>query len=285
MSTHEFQSFHPGVVRTGRLLLIAVNHSDSNPVEQQWNSNGLTRRAGCAESCRRAVAGKHPIAHRGYHDLRRGRPENTLASFAAAVEARYAIECDLHISADGVPVVFHDDTLERLTGTSGYVRDLTTAELGEVRVAGTGEGIPRLDELLSLVAGRVPLIIELKHVPGRDFGLAVEAVDQLKRYPGPAALMSFDPKLISEVRSADPNLPRGLTAMGNWRCGLDNLRAALALGVDFVSYSIDDLPTPMPLFARHLLRLPMICWTVRTERQRQKAERWADQITFEGFPA
>src|SRR4029079_19525304 len=80
-----------------------------------------------------------PIAHRGYHDLRRGRPENTLAAFDAAIEARYAIECDLHISADGVPVVFHDDTLERLTGISGHVRDLTAAELRELRVAGTEE--------------------------------------------------------------------------------------------------------------------------------------------------
>jgi len=226
-----------------------------------------------------------PIAHRGYHDLRRGRPENTLAAFDAAIEARYAIECDLHISADGVPVVFHDDTLERLTGISGHVRDLTAAELRELRVAGTEEWVPQLDELLSLVAGRVPLIIELKHVPGRDFGLAVAAVEQLKRYPGPAALMSFDPGLISEVRAADPNLPRGLTAMGDWRCCLPHVWAALALGVDFVSYSIDDLPTPMPLVARRLLGLPLICWTVRTEEQRRKAERWTDQITFEGFPA
>jgi glycerophosphoryl diester phosphodiesterase len=226
-----------------------------------------------------------PIAHRGYHDLRRGRPENTLAAFDAAVAARYAIECDLHISADGVPVVFHDETLERLTGESRILRDLTSAELRDFRVAGTGEWIPRLDELLSLVAGRVPLIIELKHVPGRDCGLAAATVEQLKRYSGPAALRSFDPRLVSEVRVAEPNLPRGLTAIGDWRCGFQHLRAAFMLGVDFVSYNIDDLPTPMPLFARHVLRLPLICWTVRTAEQRQKAEKWTDQITFEGFPA
>jgi glycerophosphoryl diester phosphodiesterase len=226
-----------------------------------------------------------PIAHRGYHDQRHGRPENTLAAFAAAVKARFAIECDLHVAADRVPVVFHDDMLERLTGISGHVRDLTSAELRELRIAGTGEWIPRLDELLSLVAGRVPLIIELKHVAGRDFGLAAEAVDQLKRYSGPAALMSFDPALIREVRNADPDLPRGLTAMGDWRCSLQHLRAVLALGVDFVSYRVDDLPTPMPLVARHLLGLPLICWTVRTEEQRQRADRWTDQITFEGFSA
>src|SRR4030095_14841500 len=96
-----------------------------------------------------------PIAHRGYHDIRRGRPENTLAAFDAAVEAHYAIECDLHISADGLPVVFHDADLARLTGATGQIRDRTAAELGDLRIAGTGEWIPTLDELLSLVAGRV----------------------------------------------------------------------------------------------------------------------------------
>src|SRR6185503_20749771 len=117
-----------------------------------------------------------PIAHRGYHDIRRGRPENTLAAFDAAVEARYSIECDLHISADGIPVVFHDEGLERLTGETGSVRDRTAAELGDLRIAGTGAWIPTLDELLALVTGRVPLVMELKNVPGRDAGLAFEVV-------------------------------------------------------------------------------------------------------------
>src|SRR5262245_61547190 len=104
-----------------------------------------------------------PIAHRGYHDIARGRPENTLAAFEAAIEARYAIECDLHISSDGVPIVFHDDDLERLTGEVGCVRDRTAKEIGKLRVSKTTERIPTLDELLELTAGRVPLVIELKH--------------------------------------------------------------------------------------------------------------------------
>lgn len=224
-----------------------------------------------------------PIAHRGYHDIRRRRPENTLAAFDAAVAARYAIECDLHIAADGVPVVFHDEDLERLTGEPGSVRDRTAAELGDLRVAGTGEWIPTLDELLALTAGRVPLIMELKHVSGRDFGLAVEVVERLERYAGPAALMSFDPGLLAEVKAVDPNLPRGLIGMGNWRSGFEQFRAALALGVDFMSYAVDDLPTPMPIIARRLLNMPLISWTVRTKSQQEKAEKWADQITFEGF--
>ena len=226
-----------------------------------------------------------PIAHRGYHDIRRGRPENTLAAFDAAVEGRYAIECDLHISADSVPVVFHDDNLQRLTEDTGPVRDRTAAELGDLRIAGTGEWIPTFDELLSLVAGRVPLVLELKHIPRRDAGLAFEVVKRLADYAGPAALMSFEPGLIAEVKAADPNLPRGLTALGSWRHGPLYFRTVFELGVDFASYSIDDLPTPAPVLVRRLFGIPLICWTVRTKAQLQKAKRWTDQVTFEGFAA
>jgi glycerophosphoryl diester phosphodiesterase len=226
----------------------------------------------------------HPIAHRGYHDIRRGRPENTLAAFEAAMDHHYAIECDLHLSADGIPVVFHDDDLERLTGEPGCVRDRTAAELHELRVAGTGERIPTLDELLHLVEGEVPLVIELKHL-GSDSGFVFEVVDRIRTYGGPAALMSFDPGLLFELRAADPTIPRGFTAMGNWRTAGSHLRTMLSLGVDFISYSVDDLPTPMPFIARRLFGIPLICWTVRTKAQRMRAERWADQITFEGFRA
>jgi glycerophosphoryl diester phosphodiesterase len=226
-----------------------------------------------------------PIAHRGFHDLARGRPENSLAAFAAAVEAHYGIECDLHLAADSIPVVFHDDDLQRLCGRGGCIRDLTAAELGDLRLGNSPEWVPTLDELLALVEGRVPLLLELKHISGRDTGLAWEVVERLKRYPGPAALMSFDSALIADIRAADPSLPRGLTAAGDWRAAPLHLHTALRLGVDFISYRIDDLPTPMPYFARRFLGLPLICWTVRTPKQLKKARAFTDQITFEGFAA
>jgi glycerophosphoryl diester phosphodiesterase len=226
-----------------------------------------------------------PIAHRGFHDLARGRPENSLAAFAAAVDARYAVECDLHLAADSIPVVFHDDDLARLCGRTGCVRDLTAAELGDLRLGNSAEWVPTLDELLDLVEGRVPLVLELKHIKGRDAGLAWEVVERLKRYPGAAALMSFDAALIADIRAADSTLPRGLTAAGDWRAAPLHLNTALRLGVDFVSYRIDDLPTLMPYLARRLLGLPLICWTVRTPEQLRKARAYTDQITFEGFSA
>jgi glycerophosphoryl diester phosphodiesterase len=224
-----------------------------------------------------------PIAHRGLHDVARGRPENSLAAFDAAVRGGYAIECDLQLSADGVPVVFHDDRLERLTNASGSVRDLSAAELGRLPLLGSGEPIPTLAEMLALVDGRVPLVIELKHMTGRDDGFAAAVARRLKRYGGAAAIMSFDTGLIADAKVAAPDLPRGLTAQGDWRAGPAQLAAILRLSLDFVSYSIADLPTPAPLLARRLLGLPLISWTVRTPQERAKAERWTDQITFEGF--
>lgn len=224
-----------------------------------------------------------PIAHRGLHDLRQSRPENSLAAFDAAIAAGYAIECDLHPAADGVPVVFHDDDLRRLTGASGSVRDRTSAELRQLRLHRTDQWIPTLDELLARVSGRVPLVIELKHIPGRDEGFASAVVERVKGYDGHAALMSFDPGLVSEVRAAAPGLPRGLIGHGDWRHAGEQFKAMLALRIHFVSYAINDLPTPAPILANRVLGIPLICWTVRNPEQVRKARTWTDQITFEGF--
>jgi glycerophosphoryl diester phosphodiesterase len=228
---------------------------------------------------------ERPIAHRGFHDRAAGRPENSLAAFLAAVENSYAIECDLHPAADGVPVVFHDADLRRLAGEPAAVRDLTSMELGRMRLLGTDEHIPTLDEMLTLVGGRVPLIIELKHVEARDAGFAAAVVERLKDYHGPAALMSFDAALLADVNASGAAMPRGWIGEGSDATNLDHLNAIAKLGVDFVSYNIDDLPTAAMTFARAVLNLPLICWTVRTPEQREKARLLTDQITFEGFTA
>ncbi len=226
-----------------------------------------------------------PIAHRGFHDAARGRPENTLAAFEAAVAANYAIECDLHLSADDIPVVFHDDDLARLTGAKGAIGARTAEELGRLKVLGTQEKIPTLDEMLMSVAGRVPLVIELKATPDQTSVLARAIVARLKTYSGPAAVMSFDAELLAAARAADSELTIGLTALGDWRSAARHCRALFALKLDFISYAIDALPTPMPILARRLMQIPLICWTVRTKPQLEKAKRLTDQITFEGFEA
>ena len=100
-----------------------------------------------------------PIAYRGFHDMNRQRWENTIAAFEAAVDHGYAIECDVHLAADGVPVVFHDETLERLTGREGRVWQLSSIELAALRIGGTSQTVPMLAQVLERIGGRVPLVI------------------------------------------------------------------------------------------------------------------------------
>ena len=227
-----------------------------------------------------------PIAHRGLHDMadwNPQKPENSLAAFRAAIENNYAIECDLQISADGVPVVFHDDTLDRLTGETGPVRSRTAAELARIVILDSGETIPALSDMLEQVAGAVPLVIELKSIAGTNDGFARGVADHLRDYSGPVAVMSFDADLAAALMAVAPGLPVGLVAEGRLATTIRHLTSIVRHGFQFVSYSLADLPTPAPLIARWVLGLPLICWTVRTPQDVRKARRWSGQITFEGI--
>lgn len=224
-----------------------------------------------------------PIAHRGYHDLNRSRWENTLSAFDAAVEKGFSIECDVHLSADGVPVVFHDSVLTRLTGRDGDVFDLTAAELVQLKVGGTQDHVPTLAEMLARVAGAVPLIIELKGIAGKDEGLVAKVGALLGSYPGKAAIMSFDHWLIRRFASEAPGIPAGLTAWKNKPADLEAHFAMLAHGIAFASFNWADLPNPFVTTLRARLGLPVITWTVREEKGRAATLRHADQMTFEGF--
>ncbi|MEZ5803115.1 MAG: glycerophosphodiester phosphodiesterase [Rhizobiaceae bacterium] len=226
---------------------------------------------------------ERPIAHRGYHDMNNRIWENTLSAFARAVEHGYAIECDVHLSSDGVPVVFHDDTLTRLTGTDGYIWQRTAAEMAALRIGGTADRAPRLAEMLELVAGRVPLVIELKGIPGHDDGLVQAVARELEGYRGKAAIMSFDHWLIRDFRRDAPGIPAGLTAWGEKEHEIEAHFSMLAHGIDFVSYGIAHLPNRFISFVRERLSMPVITWTVRDETAVQATFAHADQMTFEGF--
>jgi glycerophosphoryl diester phosphodiesterase len=226
---------------------------------------------------------ERPIAHRGFHDLNKQRWENTLSAFAAAVDKGFAIECDVHLSSDGVPVVFHDHELKRLTGTEGYLRQRTAAELGALHIGGTPDRVPRLAELLVLVAGRVPLVIELKGTPGYDAGLVARVAEQLRDYRGKAAIMSFDHWLIREFPREAPGIPGGLTAWGDQPHHFEQHFSMLAHGISFVSYEVTALPNPFTSFVRQRLGMPVVSWTVRDRAQVERSLANADQMTFEGF--
>lgn len=225
---------------------------------------------------------EHPIAHRGYHDLNRTVWENTLAAFERAVEAGFAIECDLHLAADGVPVVFHDDMLERLCSLPGRTRDKLSTELALLTVGGTRERIPTFKQLLALVAGRVPIVVELKGCEGDDDDFAGAVLEDLDGYEGPVALMSFDHWLLRDLRALECPYPLGLTAEGQRNEDLQRHEDAMRLGLDFVSYCAFHLPNRFIDGVRESGK-PVITWTVRDEAALAHSMRHADQITFEGF--
>ncbi len=242
-----------------------------------------------------------PVAHRALHDRAQGRPENSRAAIRAAIEHGYGIEFDLQMSADGVPVVFHDPYLMRLTGQDGAVGERTAAELGRLPLKGGAEGIPTLREVLELVAGRVPLLIEVKdqsHELGPVEGLLEEATAAaLRGYEGPVALMSFNPHSAMALRDAAPDIPRGLVtcsydlAEPEWvpagERRLDRLRDIAdfeAAGACFISHEASDLGRARVAELKDQ-GVPVLCWTIRSPEAEQAARRVADNVTFEGYLA
>ncbi len=226
---------------------------------------------------------ERPFAHRGLHGG--AVVENSLDAFTAAMAGGFGMECDVQASADGVPFVFHDATLDRLTGDSGSMAARTAQALDQVTLRGSGEGLPRLDALLALVAGHAPLLIEVK-APGARVAMLCAAVAQaLAQYAGPVAVMSFNPQVGAWFASHAPQIVRGLVVSEENKRGLRGwLARALALWrahADFLAYDIRDLPTSA--FAAQARRkgLPVLTWTVRSEAQRTIAATYADQIIFE----
>jgi glycerophosphoryl diester phosphodiesterase len=234
-----------------------------------------------------------PVAHRGLHDAARGIFENTPSSVAAAVAANYAIEVDLQITADGEAMMHHDDALGRLTEGSGALNTMTAQTLRQVPFKATADRMISLGELCDLVAGRVALVLELKSRFDGNPQLPLRVADVLKSYRGPVAAMSFDPGHVAVLRETSPELMRGLVAERRYRpyhqdqswfrASTDYVADLARARPQFLAYSVRDLPSPVPLTSRYALGLPLLTWTVRTEADRARAARWADQMIFEGF--
>ncbi|TMV15613.1 glycerophosphodiester phosphodiesterase family protein [Arenibacterium halophilum] len=240
-----------------------------------------------------------PIAHRALHDVTRGRPENSLSAIGAAVAAGYGIEIDLQLTKDGQAVVFHDYELERLTGAPGTVREHTAAQLGDIALLhGDGETIPTLAQVLSKVAGRVPLLIELKDQDGAmgpDVGPLEQATaTALVNYDGPVAVMSFNPNGMAEMARLLDGIPRGLTtsdyAHDDWPLRpelCDHLREIPdfdRVGASFISHQARDLARPRVAELR-AAGVPVLCWTIRSQQAEEAARAVAHNITFEGYAA
>jgi glycerophosphoryl diester phosphodiesterase len=224
-----------------------------------------------------------PVAHRGYHDMNREIWENTLSAFGRAIEAGFAIECDIQLSSDSVPMVFHDHDLQRLCNMNGEVRERTAGELRMLSIGGTADKIPTLRQMLDLVKGQVPLVIELKGLDAeQDDGFVEAVLEVLEGYEGKVALMSFDYHLLRALKVAECPWPVGLTAEGVKPENFAAHREAMDLGLDFTSYCVAHLPNDFVADLREK-GAPVITWTVRDEIMRAQTYKYADQMTFEGF--
>lgn len=233
-----------------------------------------------------------PIAHRGLHNRSQGIIENTRSAFRRAIDAGFAIECDLQLSKDHVPIVFHDSTLDRLTKRRGELASLRAEELEQVPLKGTADTPLRFEDLLSLVDGRVPVIVELKKQEKGNLSLARAAVAAARNYPGPLAFKSFEPRLVAGVRKAGFPGPVGIIidAGGEGESGLTLARRmalrqlvhAPASSFDFVSCEHHALELPAVALLRRVGKKVMT-WTIRSHADAAKALENADQIVFEGF--
>jgi glycerophosphoryl diester phosphodiesterase len=241
-----------------------------------------------------------PIAHRGLHDKAKGVIENTVSAAKAAIAGGFSIECDVQLSSDGEAFVFHDQTLDRLIDRSGSLWAMGKAEIAEVRIKGSGEPPPTLAAFLAAVAGRTPLICELKSRFDGDWRIADRVAALAAAYDGPLAFKSFDHDLVAYMRLRRPRTrdgapcPIGILAQAayddpSWsflsaeqrRDWTDFDHFDLARP-DFLSWNVDDLPHKIPFLMKELTGAPVMAWTVRNAGQREAARKWADQIVFDG---
>lgn len=239
-----------------------------------------------------------PIAHRALHDAARRRIENSASAVRAGRAAGYGIEIDLQLSSDGVPMVFHDEVLGRVTAEHGPIHAHTAAELTRIKLTGSDDTIPTLAQILSLIGGAVPLLIELKDqsltMSDTDGRLEAATGHALEHYSGPVALMSFNPHSILHMARIAPHLPRGLTTSAyaeDWAPLAQATRDRLRDIPDydrtlssFISHEAEDLARPR-VAELHAQGATILCWTIRSPEAEAQARKIAQNITFEGYTA
>lgn len=236
-----------------------------------------------------------PIAHRGLHDAKNGIIENSKSAFAAAISQKFAIECDIQLSADEKPMVFHDYELSRLCSREGQVNEMTGEALSQTTLTGSDDKIQHFSEFLEQVDGEEALFVELKdQLDGRNPILAKAVVDAAANYKGTMCFMSFNPELLINLRQCGFTGPMGIILfdyksdwaienMSAWqRFSLRHLLHYPRTRFDFIDPGKDNLEMPSIRFFRQL-GFPTATWTIRSQQEADKALKHCDQITFEGF--
>jgi len=229
-------------------------------------------------------------AHRGLHDNARRIPENSISAIRSAVEHGYGIEFDVHLTKDLIPVVFHDDSLLRICGVNARLRDYTYEELQQFSLLGTSERIPAFTDVLRLVDGRVPLIIEYKVEHGNAAQLCSICNAILADYRGTYCIESFHPQAVRWYRTHRPDIIRGQLSEDFTREKLTVPRFLLShligncyASPDFVAYNCrhhGELSRTLCGSLYHSLR---VAWTVRSEEELHRIAPYYDLYIFEGF--
>lgn len=227
-----------------------------------------------------------PIAHRGLHD--KTHPENSLGAFQRACESGYAIELDVQLLADETVVVFHDESLSRMTGNDGYLKFLNKEDLKVLSLGGTKEHIPTFEEVLALVDGKTPLLIEIKN-QFKVGKLEQKVIDLLKDYKGEFAVQSFNPFSLNYFKHHAPSILRGQLSgyfKGEKLAYFKKFllkRMAFNKNISephFISYDATTLPNR---FVKKYKNLPLLAWSVRSKEDYLKVVKHCDNIIFENF--
>ena len=235
----------------------------------------------------------YSYAHRGYHDNENGVPENSLESFRLAAENGYGVELDVQPSSDGVAMVFHDKDLERMCGVKGAPWDYTAAELQEMKLLGTDETIPTLEEALAVIDGQVPVLVEYK-LDKVDTQICVSAQAVLDGYEGEYFMQAFHPKALMWYKKNAPEVARG-QLMQDYMTKEDyagdpiyfllgHMVADVATRPDFISFRHDD-KVNISVRLCDLMGAPMLCWTMQGEDMISSAPSRFDAVIFNHVPS
>lgn len=234
---------------------------------------------------------KRYFAHRGLHDNRTDAPENSMAAFRRAVEAGYGIELDVHVTRDGIPVVFHDSTLKRMCGIDGQICDYTYNELQRFTLADSGEHIPGFADVLRMVDGRVPLIVEIKS-DNTDVSCCAVIDRLLQNYNGEYCIESFNPMVLFWFRIHHGEVVRGQLSTNFRKDGeyknvfsffLTHLVFNFITKPDFIAYNHRYMEEPGRRICRKLYHNTAAAWTIRSCEELEKTWGEFDVFIFESF--
>ena len=231
------------------------------------------------------------FAHRGLHDSVKA--ENSMSAFAAAKENGFGIELDVRLSKDGELMVYHDDDLSRIVGIEGKFSDFTCAELSEMKLLGTEDKIPTFKEVLDLIDGDVPLLVELKVASG-ERGVAKKFVEVIEGYKGDFIVESFNPFALRELRALRPDIIRGILSTEYMKSPkhkgktlfrmLQNLQFNFLMRPDFIAYEKNGSGVRNLRRIRRSFETTLIAWTIKSQEEEDAAlNSGFDTVIFEGY--